>query len=62
MFLICMMLPFVSRKRSTIGVESPKNASAAAGTEEVGLANWKLATLTWALVGKATTGTVSLAD
>ena len=51
MFLICMMLPFTSRERSTIGVESFEDASVAARTEKVGLAEWKSARPTWALAG-----------
>jgi hypothetical protein len=44
-----MMLLFISRERSTIGAESSKDASAAAGTGKVSLADWKSARLTWAL-------------
>jgi hypothetical protein len=39
MSLISIMLPFISRKRSIRGVESPKSALVAAGTEETGLAD-----------------------
>ena len=52
-----MMLLFISREWSTIGAESFEDASAAVETEKVGLADWKLARLTWALVGA-----VGLAD
>ena len=52
-----MMLLFISRERSTIGVESSEDASAAAETEKVGLADRKSARPTWALAG-----VVSLAD
>ena len=57
-----MMLFFISRERSTIGAESSEDASAAAGTEKVSLANWKSARPTWALVGTTSTGVVGLAD
>ena len=52
-----MMLLFISREWSTIGVESSKDASAAAETEKVGLADWKSARPAWALAGA-----VALAD
>ena len=45
------MLLFVSRERSRIGAESSEDASAAAETEKVSLADWKSARPTWALAG-----------
>jgi hypothetical protein len=55
--LICMMLLFFSRNQSTRGVKSPEDTLAAAETGKVGLADWKLARLTWTLAGA-----VGLAD
>jgi hypothetical protein len=60
--LIWMMLLFISREWSTIGVESSKDASAATGTKKVGLADWESARLTWALAGATAVGVVGLAD
>ena len=45
------MLLFISREWSTIDAESFEDASAAAETEKVSLANWKSARPTWALAG-----------
>jgi hypothetical protein len=56
------MLFFISKEQSTIGVESFEDASAATGTEKVGLANWESARPTWALAGTTAAGAVGLAD
>jgi hypothetical protein len=57
-----MMLLFISKDQSIIGAESSEDASAAAGTEKVSLANWKSARPTWALAGTTAAGAVGLDD
>jgi hypothetical protein len=56
------MLLFISRTSSTIDAELSEDALMAAGTEKVGLGDWKLARLTWALASTAATRAVVLAD
>ena len=56
------MLLFISRTLSTINAELSEDASVAAGTEKVGLADWKSPRPTWALASTAAIGAVRLAD
>jgi hypothetical protein len=56
------MLLFISRTSSTIDAELSEDASMAAGTEKVGLGDWKSARLTWALASTTATRAVVLAN
>jgi hypothetical protein len=57
-----MILLFFPRNQSTRGVKSAEDASAAAGTGKVGLADWESARPTRALADTIAVGAVGLAD